>query len=74
MVQALSATARSHPDQMLTEQEVAALLKVHPRTVRGFRERRLLHAVKLGHRTIRYRASEVDELVNQHTLGGGVVS
>lgn len=61
------------PDQLLTEREVAALLGIHPRTVRGFRDRQLLHAVKLGHRTVRYRASEVAQLVTEHTIDGGSV-
>ena len=43
------------PDAILTADDVAVWLKVHPRQV----ARLGVPALKLGHKTVRYRASDV---------------
>ena len=51
----------SHPsEQYLTTLQVAARLQVAPGTVRRMARDGLLQECRLGHRTIRYRAEDVD--------------
>lgn len=47
---------------MLTTDEVAVMLKVHPRTVLGWYRTGKLKGVRLGHRTLRFRMAEVEKM------------
>ena len=48
------------PEHYLTTLQVAARLQVAPGTVRRMARDGLLREYRLGHRTIRYRAEDVD--------------
>ena len=58
---------------MLTEQQVADKLNVHPITVKRWRNKGTLKAYYFGHHTIRYMQKDIDEFVNQagYQAGGG---
>lgn len=51
----------------MTEPEVAAILKVHPRTLRKVRGRGQIRYVRIG-RCIRYTAAEVAEFLANATI------
>ncbi|RSZ61555.1 helix-turn-helix domain-containing protein [Corynebacterium hylobatis] len=55
----------------MTGRQVADLLKVHPRTVRRWSTDGRLTRIRLGPRSIRYDAAEVQALVedNSYRLG-----
>lgn len=61
----MSAHATESADKLLTPAEVAALFRVDPKTVTRWAKAGKLHAIRTlgGHR--RYRAAEVEELLNQ---------
>lgn len=46
-------------DDLLTLDELAAKLKMHPVTVRGLKRRGQIPALRLGHRTLRFEYSSV---------------
>lgn len=53
--------APASADPLLTVAQVAELASVHVETVRNWARNGDLRDVRLGHRTVRYRASAVDE-------------
>jgi excisionase family DNA binding protein len=53
-----SPATRTLPE-LLTAQEVADALRVERRTIERWSDSGRLHRVRLGRRTVRYRASEV---------------
>ncbi|WP_241228456.1 helix-turn-helix transcriptional regulator [Corynebacterium hylobatis] len=57
--------------ELMTGRQVADLLKVHPRTVRRWSTDGRLTRIRLGPRSIRYDAAEVQALVedNSYRLG-----
>ena len=62
--------------KLLTAADVAEILGKHPRTVLVLAERGELQAVRLGHRTVRFQASDVQDYINRHRTavapwGGG---
>jgi excisionase family DNA binding protein len=51
------------PDVLLTVDEVASLLRLNPQTIRNMIDRRELGSVRLGHRRVRIRQSQLAELL-----------
>jgi hypothetical protein len=58
-------TVRIGNGELLTEHELAISLGECRRTIRRWRERRVIPFVKLGYRTIRYRLPRVLEALDQ---------
>jgi predicted DNA-binding transcriptional regulator AlpA len=54
----------SQPDELLTRDEVAAWLKLPPKSVYELP----IAKVKLGHRTVRWRRSDVEEFIDRRTV------
>ena len=52
-------------DELLTVDEVAAILKIHPRTVRALVQNGELKRVKIGKREYRIRRSELDRFLKE---------
>lgn len=52
-----------NPDELLTVEDVAALLKLNQQTVRNMIDRRELGAVRVGQRRVRVRRSQLDEFL-----------
>lgn len=48
----------------LTTEDVAARLKLHPRTVLRMAARGTLPAVKLGRRTVRFNQADIDRIMS----------
>lgn len=63
---AVSTTDRSRPRPLLTPAEVAAILRVTPRTVRRYGAAGMLERVSIGGRIRRYTAESVEALVDPH--------
>jgi excisionase family DNA binding protein len=55
------------PD-LLTEQQIAALLNIEPRTLRLWRQTRGLPHLKLTSKIIRYRRTDVDAWLDNHRV------
>ena len=53
---------------LLTTRQVAEILQVSTRTVRRMNKNGLLHSIKLSARLIRYRADEVDRVIQALTV------
>jgi excisionase family DNA binding protein len=51
------------PDELLTVDEVAAILKVNPQSVRNWLDRGDLSGVRVGKRRIRIRQSDLDRFL-----------
>ena len=51
--------ATSTNDELLTLNELAARLRLHPDTARGLYRRKVIPGIKLGHRTLRFEYSKV---------------
>jgi excisionase family DNA binding protein len=63
-------TRQQIADQMLTWQQTAELLNMRPQTLAVWAmSGKFLPFVKLG-RTVRYRLSDVQKLIEQRTVGG----
>jgi excisionase family DNA binding protein len=56
--------------KLLTAAEVAEILRKHPRTILVLAERGELVAVRLGHRTVRFQASDVQNYIDRHRKVG----
>lgn len=52
-------------DELLTLDELAARLRIHPDTVRGLYRRKVIPGIKLGHRTLRFEYSKVLEALRR---------
>jgi len=52
--------------KLLTAADVAQILGKHPRTVLVLADRGELTAVRLGHRTVRFQASDVQDYIDRH--------
>lgn len=52
-------TATTPGDDLLTLNELAQRLKMHPVTVRGLKRRGVIPSLKLGHRTLRFEYDKV---------------
>lgn len=52
-------------DQYLTKEDVAKALGVSTKRVQRWTSAGLLHPARLGNRTVRYRASDVEALFNR---------
>lgn len=50
-------------NSLMTRQEVARLLRVGKRTIRGYELAGKLHPVRLNRRVIRYNTPEVERLI-----------
>jgi len=46
-------------DELLTLDELAARLRIHPDTARGLYRRKKIPGIKFGHRTLRFEYSKV---------------
>lgn len=58
----------SSPDRtLLTADEVAAILRVTPRTVRRWTRAGLIEPIRLGGRLVRYTPAAVDRLISHKT-------
>ena len=53
----------SNDTELLSRQEVANMLKVTPRTIVRWEEKKLLTPIRLSSRIIRYSRNEVEELL-----------
>ena len=50
-------------EAMLTLNELAERLKIHPQTIRGLYRRKVIPGLKIGHRTLRFNyAAVIDAL------------
>jgi excisionase family DNA binding protein len=58
-------------DRLLTAADVAAIFQVHPKTVYLWADRGELAAVRLGHRSVRFRREDVDKLVADRLVPAG---
>ena len=58
----------SHPDELFTTKEVAAILKVSMPFLTGHGRRKGPPHIKLGPGTIRYRASAIREYIEKHAV------
>ena len=59
----------TNDEELITRQEAAALLRVRSGTLAIWAmTRKHLPYVKLGHKTIRYRKSDVEALIERSTL------
>jgi excisionase family DNA binding protein len=56
-------------DELLTTEEVATRLRVHKATVARWARSGVLEAVRVTGRTIRFRASDVDALLDGEPVG-----
>lgn len=56
------------PCDLLTEEDVATLLSVKPRTVRLWRSKAGLPHLKLTAKVVRVRRSDLDRWLDQHRL------
>lgn len=55
------------PEHLLTTDDVAERLRLTPRTVKAWRARgRGPEPVRIGYRTVRYRAADVDAWLARH--------
>lgn len=54
-----TATAATAQDDLLTLDELAHKLRMHPVTVRGLWRRRVIPALVIGHRTLRFEYAAV---------------
>jgi len=52
-------------DELLTLDELAARLRLHPDTARGLYRRKVIPGIKLGHRTLRFEYSQVLEALRR---------
>jgi excisionase family DNA binding protein len=52
--------------RLLNADDVAAILGKHPRVVLDLARRGELTAVRLGHRTVRFQASDVQSYIDRH--------
>ena len=52
-------------DELLTVDEVAAILKIHPRTVRALVQNKELKRVMIGKREYRIRRSELERFLKE---------
>jgi excisionase family DNA binding protein len=55
--------------QLLTAEDVARLLGKHPRTILAMAGTGELPAVRLGHRTVRFLQSDVEDYIDRHRTG-----
>jgi excisionase family DNA binding protein len=60
--------------ELLTPEEVAETLRISVRTVRRMAASGLLERVRIGHRTTRYRATEVAALIDRLAASGDGVT
>ena len=58
-------TATATGDHLLTLDELAERLKLHPVTVRGLKRRGVIPALRLGHRTLRFEYDKVLDALRQ---------
>lgn len=58
-------TATAPGGDLLTLDELAHKLKMHPVTVRGLKRRGVIPALKLGHRTLRFEYDKVLDALRQ---------
>lgn len=54
------------PLKLLTAGDVAEILGKHPRTILILAERGELAAIRLGHRTVRFRPGDVEDYIDRH--------
>lgn len=52
-------------EELLTLEELAQRLRLHPDTARGLYRRGIIPGLKLGHRTLRFEYSQVIEALRQ---------
>jgi excisionase family DNA binding protein len=55
-------------DKLLTQREVCRLLKLSPKTLQTLRRTRQIPFVKFGHRSIRFRAEEIQAFVREREV------
>lgn len=55
-------------EQLLTPEEVAKLLKINKRTVYYWIEKRLINYIRINHKVVRFRLTDVEELIQKHTV------
>jgi excisionase family DNA binding protein len=57
-------------DELLTVEQVAAELQMHPDTVRRYIREKKLRAVRLSSRDLRIRRSELDRFLKERETNG----
>jgi len=55
-------------NDLLNEQQAAKILKVKPRTVRSWRQKKALPYLQLTRRVIRFRRADLDEWIGRHRV------
>ena len=58
----------SELEQLLTAEKVGKVLGKHPRTVLVLAQKGELVATRLGHRTVRFRPSDVQDYIDRHRV------
>jgi excisionase family DNA binding protein len=56
-------TDKEHSDEYFTRLGVARYLKVSPRTVSMWQARRIIPAIKLGRKCVRFSRRQIDEAI-----------
>ena len=64
----MTTTSRSDNDLMTTE-EAAAFLNVHPETFRLWVRAGRIQQIRLGYRIRRYRRSDIEKFLTDHNAG-----
>jgi len=61
----MATQAATDPDNLLTLEELAKRLRLHPVTVRGLKRRGVIPALRIGHRTLRFEYGAVLDALRQ---------
>jgi len=59
-------TNANQPEQLITKEELASRLSMTPDAIKNLVYRRVIPVLRLGHRTIRFRWSEVEAAINRY--------
>ena len=55
------------PDDLLTIDEIASILKVHRETVKWYIQTNKIPAIKLGYRTVRVKSIDLQNFIEAHS-------
>lgn len=55
-------------EQLLTPEELAKLLKINKRTVYYWIEKRLINYIRINHKVVRFRHTDIEEFIQKHTV------
>jgi excisionase family DNA binding protein len=57
------------PDDLMTMRDLAKMLKVSVPTIYSWVKARKIPFIKIGERSIRFKVSEIDQFLQEHTFG-----